>query len=58
MTYDELADNLPVGEYSEMEELADFFNQMQRDEYTKNIHIGNMEEVIDTAKSVIEELER
>lgn len=58
MTYDELADNLPVEEYSEMEELADFFNQMQRDEYTKNIHIGNMEEVIDTAKSVIEELER
>lgn len=58
MTYDELADNLPVEEYSEMGELADFFNQMQRDEYTKNIHIENMDEVIETAKSVIRELER
>ena len=58
MTYDELADNLPVEEYSEMDELADFFDQMQRDEYTKNIHIGNMDEVIETGKSVIQELER
>lgn len=58
MTYDELADRLPVDEYSDMSELADFFNQMQRDEYTKNIHIGNMDEVIETSKSVIEELER
>lgn len=58
MTYDELADELPVEEYNDMDELADFFNQMQRDEYTKNIHIENMDEFIETVKSVIEELER
>lgn len=58
MTYGELADNLPAGEYEDMEVLSNFFKQMQEDEYTQNIRVDSMEEILDASLNVVEQLER
>lgn len=57
MTYDELADNLPTEEYEGMDTLAGFFRQMQEDEYTQNIRVDSMEDILDACRKVVDRLE-
>jgi hypothetical protein len=56
LTYGELAEELPVEEYSGMEQVGEFLEQMQREEYTQSIHI-DVEDIIEDAEKAIRELE-
>lgn len=58
MTYEELAETLDEVEKAsdDIKVLQDFFERMSEDEYTDQIHVDNMDEVITSSKVVIEEL--
>lgn len=56
MTYKELADKMPVEEDESMDELADFFVKMHREQYTGTFNIEEADEIIDTCDRVIEKL--
>lgn len=57
MTYAELAENLPSDEYKGMDVLSNFFKQMQEDEYTQNIRVDSMKEILDSSLEVVDQLE-
>lgn len=57
MTYAELAENLPSDEYEDMEVLSNFFKQMQEDEYTQNIRVDSIEDILDASLNVVDQLE-
>ena len=52
LTYKELAENMPEDNDS-MEELADFFLKMHREQYTGKFNVEDSEELIDTSEEVI-----
>lgn len=52
LTYKELAENMPE-ENQSMEELADFFLKMHREQYTGELNINDSDELIDTGEEVI-----
>ena len=56
MTYKELADKMPVEEDESIDELAEFFVKMHREQYTGTFNIEDADEIIDTCDRVIEKL--
>lgn len=55
LTYKELAENMPR-EDKDMNDLAEFFIKLHREQYTGKLNISDSDEVIDTCESVIKEL--
>lgn len=55
MTYKELAENMPT-EDENMHDLAEFFLQMHREQYTGKLQVNNSDEVIDTCEKVLTKL--
>lgn len=57
MTYGELAENLPEDAHSEMDEVAEFFRQMQENEYTESFSVEGLDGFIESSKDVVKGLE-
>ena len=55
MTYKELAENMPT-ENEDMHDLAEFFIQMHREQYTGKMEIDDSDEIIDTCEKVLKKL--
>lgn len=55
LTYKEMSERLPKSK-KEMEKLADFFNKMNREQYTGKLEVSREKEFIDTSLEVIDSL--
>jgi hypothetical protein len=56
LTYQEMADHLPE-DNEDFQELSDFFEKLNREQYTGQIDVRNIDEIIDTCERILKNID-